>query len=592
MGKGDDTRVTGADERAVIDSLYAATADPTQLSEFELAWERYVDALSTDAGAAKADGEGAIQAHIAQAIGLIERLSETEARVTRAQALVDATPEAALLVDARRRLAAANTDAARWMAQLAPGQPAHILSGVTLRLTPPADARLGAFLSELSTRAGSATPYIVLDAGLGTGGAPEWLLVTALSLRGSADSPPQPMALITSITRGADAPTAAAIREAFDLTPTEAEITRMLVAGMNAREIAERRDTRKTTLDKQIKQIRHKLGARSMAELVQTVSLALAKERAVDTQIRRITPRSTDAVGTQRRRMVLLRDGRRASVVEQGHPKGRPVFMSHTALGIGLLSPAGARQAVLRGYRMILPWRPGFDSSDAVSYRDVPHMLDVVSDDLRDILDALDVPSALLCGARVGQHFAIRHPDRARALMGLTTTSVWRDAYLDHHKGRRRTMLKTSIHSPGAVRFLARLGYVILRSGRPDIFTRGLYKDNPVETKVMEDPEILRTLVEANKAMATQSPDAYVWEVALRHHDMSDTLCDLHVPVGLLSGEAVDYFRPEKITHYRERLPNVPFVSTVVPDAGATLLWTHADALFDMLDELDALAAA
>ena len=579
----------------MIDRLYAATADPTQLASFELAWERYVDALKSYGEVSRDEGRerdaGAdVQAHIARATDLIERLAETEARVTRAQALVDATPDAALLVDARRRLAAANADAAPWLSALSPSMSPHALSGVVLRLQPPGDAKLGAFLAELEARAGSDAPCLVVQGAFDVEAAPRPLLLTALRLRGTADAPPQAMALITLIPRAEPASAARTIEAAFELSPTEADIAAHLVAGDSVREIAGRRGVKKQTLDKQIKLIRAKTGTGSITELVQSLSLALAKGRTVDTQVKRITPVATAQEATQRHRMIALRDGRRASVVEQGHPGGRPVVMSHTSLGIGLLSPSGAREAVLRGYRIVMPWRPGFDRSDPVGYRDVPHMLDTVCDDIRDIMDALDVPEAMLCEARVGQHFALRHPDRARALMGLTTTSVWRDDYLEHHTGRRRTMLKTSLHSPGTVRLLARLGYMILRSGRPDIFTRGLFKDNPVETRVMQDPEIMKTLVDANTAMATQSPEPYAWEVALRHFDMSDSLSRLSLPVGLLSGDAVDYFRPEKIEHYRERLPNVPFVSTVLPGAGFSILWTHVDALFDMLDELDALA--
>ena len=596
-------------EKSVIESIYAATTDPAMLDAFEAYWEAYIDMLLQRHGDGRIDlSDAPVNAHIARAISITDRLAEFGERSSRAQALVDATPGPAVLIDAQARVINANADAAAWLARLSPGTaPAGDAaapagwSRLQLNLSAGARTRLADFLATLEQHADGATPFIFLEASVGDavddeaaespGGDPtECLLLTALKLRGGADAPPARLALLSSVELDHAGASPDALRTAFGLTATEAEIALALARGDNAREIAAKRGVRKATLDKQIKSVRRKTGTRSIADLARVVSLMLAQSRTVAAQIARVGPDAASDAATTRRHVVTLRDGRRMAVVEQGHPKGRPVLIHHTSLGMGQLDACGARAAVLRNIRLIIPWRPGYEESDGYAYRSVDHMLDVCADDARDVLAACGVDKAIVVEGRLGQRTALRHPDRVRALLCLQSVPQWRDHYLDHHTGRRRNMLKTSIHAPGAVRYLARVGQMILRSGRPDLFVTGLSKSNPVDAAALGDPALKAMVTRGMQSMAN-SVDAYAWDVRLRHTDCGgDTPC-LRVPVGVLVGERTDWHRPAKLDSFRELLPpDLPYAERIVPGEGTYLHLTRPEELLDMIDRLDTLA--
>src|SRR5215210_6713320 len=90
-----------------------------------------------------------------------------------------------------------------------------------------------------------------------------------------------------------------------------------------------------------------------------------------------------------------LTDGRRLSWAEYGSPDGAPLVMLHGTPGSRLQFQWMDVPAVAAGVRVIAPERPGYGASDRMP-GDIT--LAAYADDLRQLIDHLELPTVTLCG--------------------------------------------------------------------------------------------------------------------------------------------------------------------------------------------------
>ena len=132
--------------------------------------------------------------------------------------------------------------------------------------------------------------------------------------------------------------------------------------------------------------------------------------------------------GTDPRRWLTLRDGRRLAYTDTGPAGGIPVIYCHGAIGTPVDATVDLTQMTRRlGIRYIAPSRPGIGGSDPQPGRTV---LDF-ADDLRELAEALSLARVSLVGVSAGGPYALaaahRHPRLVQRVAVCSSLSpLWR----------------------------------------------------------------------------------------------------------------------------------------------------------------------
>ncbi|TQN42358.1 pimeloyl-ACP methyl ester carboxylesterase [Blastococcus colisei] len=124
------------------------------------------------------------------------------------------------------------------------------------------------------------------------------------------------------------------------------------------------------------------------------------------------------AIPPQTARTAVLDDGRRISWAEYGSASGAPLVLLHGIPGSRLQFQRLHGPATASGVRVVAPERPGYGLSDPV-----PGGVTFTryADDLRQLLDRLELRTVTMSGASGGGGFALAaaivHPQRVRRLL-------------------------------------------------------------------------------------------------------------------------------------------------------------------------------
>ena len=559
-------------EKDVIEKAYEVTTNPEILDQFEEYWESYLDTLLQNKTDKNIDLTTVpINAHILRAIEIIERMGVLKSVDSYAQNLVDSNYGIGFIVDKYGNIISQNTDAKDFIDQ------SSTLSGLRFDqesydeianwIRQPVDSdKHAALFKDVQNHVGKSV----------------CLFITPLKLIDDDPLANQHHFLIASVDFDVDYETLKTIQNRYELTEAETEILAELLNGKNNREISESRNVSKITVDKQVKQIRLKTDTRSVVELVRRVGTMSQKMSSVHRQISRESQNRKLKRGMLRRGILFLKDGRQYEYIEQGHPRGESVLHIHTLLSSGRLTPTSEMKCAHKGWRFISPSRHGYGESHRTSFSSVMEMVDKSVDDFCQLLDHLNIEKTYIIDAKYGQRFAVRHPDRVKALICLNTIPTWDSSFLQYLSGRKRNMVKTSIHAPAAVRYLARVGHLLIQSGRERVFLNGLNKENPVDLAVLENDEIYSVLEAGVRHVVAQGVEGHAWDVRLMHTDQSQDIRKLQVPVSVIYGEKCHTLPKAMVESYTSLLNDCR--TREVKGAGAYLLHTHFN---EVLNELE-----
>lgn len=558
-------------EKDVIEKAYEVTTNPEILDQFEEYWEAYLDTLLQNKTDKNIDLTTVpINAHILRAIEIIERMGVLKSANSYAQNIVDSNYGIGFIVDKYGNIISQNVDAKAFIDQ------AMTLSGTEIDqrsfleisnwIKKPVDTdKQTALFKDVYNRAGKNI----------------CLFITPLKLIDDDPLANEYHFLIASVDFDVDYKTLRTIQNRYDLTEAETEILVELLNGKNNREISEKRNVSKITVDKQVKQIRLKTDTRSVVELVRRVGTMSHKMSSVRSQISRESQNRKLKKGMLRRGILFLKDGRQYEYIEQGHPRGEPVLHIHTLLSSGRLTPTSEIRCAQEGWRFISPSRHGYGESHRTSFSSVMEMVDKSVDDFRQLLDHLNIEKAYVIDAKYGQRFAVKHPNRVKALICLNTIPTWDSSFLQYLSGRKRNMVKTSIHAPAAVRYLARVAHLLIQSGRERVFLNGLNKENPVDLAVLENSQIYNVLETGVRHVVAQGVEGHAWDVRLMHTDQSQDIRKLQVPVSVIYGDKCHTLPRTMVESYTSLLSN--YRTREVKGAGGYLLHTHFGELLNEL---------
>lgn len=296
------------------------------------------------------------------------------------------------------------------------------------------------------------------------------------------------------------------LRTAFDATPAEARAAARFAEGLTAKQVATILGVKEATVRGQLKAVFAKTGVNKAKDLVRLCVEAGAL--ATLTQMSEAVVDGGDTAG--RLRIVRAAGDRRIAFIDYGPRSGRPLFALHGQSTGRTLPPRFTALLQARGWRPIVPQRPGFGLTDRA---DGDHLA-ACADDMAAILDVLKLPMVDLLGrdAAVAPTlaFAERHPGRVRA--GVLINAHAPTAADDGHQTLRSAVLRTFIAKPHLIEAFAEM---LRRQTRTDLLVtmiRQTLEEVENDRRALDDPAILRQLVRDAQALSARSSAGFAVE--------------------------------------------------------------------------------
>jgi pimeloyl-ACP methyl ester carboxylesterase len=292
------------------------------------------------------------------------------------------------------------------------------------------------------------------------------------------------------------------------------------------------------------------------------VGAAYATERAV---VARIRHRDDPDAGSplipvfHEARVVEGSDGGTLYTISRGN--GQPIVFAH---GVTLSSRVWAKQfdsIPEAGFRAV-----AFDARGhgASTVGESGYSIDSMADDIRTVLETLDLRDAILVGHSMGgmavQAFAIRHPqvlrDRVRGLVLMSTSA--RNLLSDARRVRGAVERITALTpDAGALMRHRNLGFLVARVG----FGNDPHASHVEATRQMLAESSRETLRDAGRALLSL--------------DLTEGLPSLSTPTLVLVGTADALTPPRDSRQIADLLPNVRLVEFA--GAGHMLMFERAD---------------
>jgi pimeloyl-ACP methyl ester carboxylesterase len=230
-----------------------------------------------------------------------------------------------------------------------------------------------------------------------------------------------------------------------------------------------------------------------------------------------------------------LADGRRLSWAEYGSPDGAPLVMLHGTPGSRLQFQWMHGPAKDAGIRVIAPERPGYGASERLP---AGTTFPAYADDLRQLLDHLQLPTVTLCGVSGGGGFALAaacaHPGRfERLILVSAALPVPRVA----RRGMAlpvRLLLFLARYAPGIT---GRLLAAQLSADPDSAVGRAGRRFMPIsDRRLLDAPEWRQRFDEDFREALKQGPAAAVHDLALGSGPLGMDPVDLTVETVLLHG--------------------------------------------------------
>ena len=191
-------------------------------------------------------------------------------------------------------------------------------------------------------------------------------------------------------------------------TPAEARVGALTAEGLSAPEIAAKLGVREATIRGQLKALYAKAGVGRARDLVRIVTEAGALVTMTHGAETALQPESLSG----RLRVIQTRDERQVAFWDYGPRGSRPILILHGSITGRTLPPKFVAMMHARGWRPIVPQRPGF----GVTELDRGDYLTTCADDMADILDALRLSQVRIAArddaTAAALAFASRYPDR------------------------------------------------------------------------------------------------------------------------------------------------------------------------------------
>ncbi|RAP41918.1 hypothetical protein BYZ73_08180 [Rhodovulum viride] len=402
----------------------------------------------------------------------------------------------------------------------------------------------------------------------------------------------QPCDFVILFDRAVNTRVARDIAAAFDLSEAETEVLGLSLQCLSRKEIAARRGVSPETVKKQSERIFAKTGARSQLELT-LISASMYRDPAAPVRPGRPDLRACALPYFPDER--VLCDGRRTVTYRVfGDAEGQPVLFLHGTYGFCLWPEQAEREAARRGYRVIVPIRPGYGNTTGTAPGD--GVLTRIFDDIRQILDREGVRAASVVTLEndsfLGFAFANRCPDRVRALIAFAgVLPMTREVQYRRMDKWHRFVVGTAHYTPALIPLVARAGFhYAARIGRED-FVRQVYGDSPPDLRVMADAATREVILAGTRVALSPRHLAHrAYAQEMREFARGDwteaveAVRNRRLPVRFVNGTTDPIAPPETVQEFREDYPWIDF--ELHDDAGQFIFFSHWPRLFHALESL------
>ncbi|WP_420413682.1 alpha/beta fold hydrolase [Roseibium sp.] len=365
-----------------------------------------------------------------------------------------------------------------------------------------------------------------------------------------------------------------AVQALYGLTPSEAEVLGLLMSGYAPTEVADARDRSVETVRQQIKAITQKLHAKGLQEAIH-----LARAVAVSCQPAQTAPE------LDRRRSLILQDGRTLDFHEQGSPTGHPIIFLHGCLG-GNRLPQGADQAFkAAGIRLIAPARPWHGQSSGH-----PALLNdpgLYAKDLLALADHLGVGQFSLLTYDTGSIFALTGaPALSDRLVSIVCTAAQPPmrSFSDFASApqQHRIFAILARTSVPVLRYLSLLGDRKLKKEGRDRFPKTIFTGSEADLAACRDDEVLDLMWTGHHFHVENGSDSFINDCRFIASNWSENLERPACPVHFLHGTKDVSIHPDRIRSLAEKLGAQ---TTWVEGAGHALPFSHWKPVVDALTE-------
>jgi len=544
MTTSNELNLSNEIENNLIKEAYAATLDPSRLTEFETFWESYIDA-QTQKNPKGFDWENTpVNAHITLAMDIIGKVRTINDKLEEAQHLVESHYGFGFIIDENGRIIVSNTDAQRFTSE------ADFLSDLAIDSISTSNI--------MNWMRDTEEYYSFFHVYIGGGSESIPLFISPIKIEPTTDAKSVKHFLITSVESTLSTVAVDVIGRSFGLSPAESQVAGMLADACSPKEIANLRDVKITAVRTQIAKIKEKMGAKDIPDIVRLfISMGL-RQKSVKIQIGRMEAiRGLNQRKTIREASMTLRDGRRLQYFEQGHPKGQMILYIHSLIDGVEFPEIYSSRLVQSGLRIISPSRAGFGRSEPNRKSNIIDMVDSCVLDMIDLLDHINADEVIVLtgwAGAIAQRLALRDTGRVKSLIFSGAVPVWENHYLNFLSDRDRIAVKTSIHAPQALPYLVRVKKAMHTSRDHSIFMGSLDKATFKKNNLSDFQKIY--FKKKFHHILNQSIWAFIEDLPYIHKDWTNDARKLDLPVTIVKGEDNTDQPVDAISRYKAAVPH------------------------------------
>ncbi|MBI5940081.1 MAG: alpha/beta hydrolase [Caulobacterales bacterium] len=357
----------------------------------------------------------------------------------------------------------------------------------------------------------------------------------------------------------------------FGATPAEARAAAHFARGMTARETAQAVGAAESTVRGQLKAVYAKAGVGKAKDFVR-----LAAEAGVLASMSRTAETVAEIEGLAGRLRIALRtDGRRAAFWDYGPRGGKPVLVTHGTVTGRTLPPAFVAALHRRGYRPIVPQRPGFGLTDTAT----GDYVETAADDMAAILDTLRLRTVFVLtrddGVAATLAFAARHPARIRA--GMLANPRWPGLTVRSPETVMGSVSRAFVARPELVAVFSEM---MRRQTRTDLMA-GIVRRSAdhvaADREALERPGVLMSMVRDIQAMAARTSHGFAQEQSIYARGWLPPTLPPGAPWLVL--ECGPLAMPD-VEGAFTGLPGARFA--MLPEAGLLMYHSHPEAVVDL----------
>lgn len=380
------------------------------------------------------------------------------------------------------------------------------------------------------------------------------------------------------------------LQSSFGLTSAEMEVVDLLLSGHGQKSIAVIRDSREDTVKKQIRSIKDKTNSKTTIALVCLIaSFSQLKTTDVVNNDRSITNEAKQTYTMPSQHKKIMVNGHRIEYCVYGAQKLRPIMILHSSMGGIVLPPSFAEQMNKRGYKVIVPLRPGYGLSDTLKNS---FTVENIASLMLDFANALKLEKFLVAGCALGSAFAVAlaamAPKRVTGVIGIA-------GYLPLEPKQfsavmpafQRAVFKTATGKPTLGKFLVLGGYrLLLQCGVHTLFQK-IFRNSKEDLLVCKDNDALGLLSIGAKAATAQGLEAFLKDCTLALYDWRYLLEQTHQPICLFMGTDDSVFPADLVTEFCNTYPEIEL--NIVENTGQLMMYAKpvflADKIADQADK-------